>query len=54
MNVAAFWPQHLDVHEVDDHQEGGSAEINHNHGEEERGASLESAGRRLASSFVVA
>ena len=52
-SLSAFWPQHLVVHDVDEHQEGGSVEI-HNHREKERGASLESAGRRLASSFVVA
>ena len=42
------------VHEVDEHQEGGSVDIDHNHREEGRGASLESVLKRLASSFVVA
>ncbi len=36
--LSAFWPQHLVVHEVDEHQEGGSVDIDHNHREEGRGA----------------
>ena len=39
--------------EVDEHKEG-ELEVDHYHREEGRGASLESAGRRLESSFVVA
>ena len=36
--LPAFWPQHMVVHEVDEYQDGGSVEIDHNHREEVCGA----------------